>query len=157
MAQVVIKEFEVPCITNGQSSTVTVYMGNPEREHNPIAHQANFLAKERGIVISAEIMTTLDKLKSIALENGVPFIELCEYALKSLKASGTVQIENSAQRGVAAQNNTALQGKVDVQELTAQNTVQDLVKNEEGTSGSIAPNPYKDSKDETKVSETTTR
>lgn len=86
-----IKEFKIPCTANGQNSSVKVYMGNPEPEHNPITHQANFLAKERNITIPAEILETLDKLKKIAQENGVSFVELCEYALKSISISSITQ------------------------------------------------------------------
>ncbi len=84
-----IKEFKIPCSINNQGSTVKVYMGNPDPDHNPISHQVEFLSKERGIAISQEILDTLDKLKEIASENGVPFVELCEYALKSLTPNST--------------------------------------------------------------------
>ena len=79
-----MKKFTIPCYAGGKQSSITVFIGNSDPQHNPIHFQAEFLAKERGITIPAEIMESLEKLKNISQSNGVPFVQLCEYAFKAL-------------------------------------------------------------------------
>lgn len=85
-----VTKFNVPCYFAGKKSQVAIYIGEPERTHHPIFFQAKFIQDERGGVIPQEIMDSLAKLKQLAEENGVPFEELCRYALSSLSSNGEV-------------------------------------------------------------------
>ena len=86
----IVKSFRIPCFVGNQHSTVDIFLGNPNPENNPVKFQADFLASTKGISIPQEILDTLWKLKNIAAENGVPFVELCEYALKTHMPDGVV-------------------------------------------------------------------
>ena len=83
-----VTKFNVPCYFAGKKSQVAIYIGEPEQTHHPIFFQAKFIQDERGGVIPQEIMDSLSKLKQLAVENGVPFEELCRYALSSLSSNG---------------------------------------------------------------------
>ncbi len=78
-----MKKFTIPCNFNGVKAPFTVYIGNPEKSHHPLQFQAEWLIKQRGGSIPQEVMESLEKLKMIADKNGVPFEELCEYALSA--------------------------------------------------------------------------
>jgi hypothetical protein len=67
-----------------------LYIGNPENEHHPVQFQAKWLSDERGISIPPEVMSSLEKLKKLADENGVPFEELCGYALEAAAVQNQV-------------------------------------------------------------------
>ncbi len=82
-----VTKFNVPCYFAGKKSQVAIYIGEPEQTHHPIFFQAKFIQDERGGVIPQEIMDSLSKLKQLAQENGVPFEELCRYALASLSGN----------------------------------------------------------------------
>ena len=86
-----MKKFKIPCTFGGATSSVTFYIGNPEKEHHPIHFQADWLAKERGGTVSPEIMQSLEELKALSEKNGVPFEELCSYALESIQASKSLE------------------------------------------------------------------
>ena len=76
-----MKKFSVPCNFGGQMSNVDIYIGNPENKHHPIHFQAEWLAKERGGNIPNDVMEALAEIKELADKNGVPFEDLCTYAL----------------------------------------------------------------------------
>lgn len=76
-----MKKFTVPCDFGGQKAPFTIYVGDPEPNHHPLYFQANWLSKERGGNIPAEVMDSIAKLKDIADQNGVSFEDLCVYAL----------------------------------------------------------------------------
>lgn len=78
-----MKKFAINCNFGGKMSPFTVYIGNPEGDHHPLQFQAEWLSKERGGTIPAEVMQSLAKLKEVADKNGVSFEELCTYALQS--------------------------------------------------------------------------
>ncbi|WP_323733417.1 DUF2610 domain-containing protein [Candidatus Bandiella euplotis] len=80
-----MKKFKIPCTFGGNTSPVTFYIGNPEKDHHPIQFQADWLSKERGGTVPAEIMKSLEELKALSDKNGVPFEELCSYALESIQ------------------------------------------------------------------------
>lgn len=98
-----IKKFNIPCFVNGQSSVVGVYLGQPKEGNNPVHHQSVFLAQERGIIIPDDVLETLEKIRKIAERNGVSFIELCDYAFKSLQIGKKTQPEEG-QTQTAATN-----------------------------------------------------
>lgn len=83
-----MKKFTVPCDFGGQKAPFTIYIGDPEPRHHPLSFQANWLSKERGGTIPAEVMDSIAKLKEIADQNNVSFEDLCVYAL------GAAQQEN---------------------------------------------------------------
>ena len=82
-----MKKFQVPCDFGGTKSPVTLYIGNPETKHHPIAFQVDWLSKERGGNVPSEVMNSLEKLMSIANRNNVLLEDLCEYALYSATAN----------------------------------------------------------------------
>jgi hypothetical protein len=85
-----MKKFNIPFMFGSVKRLITVYIGSPEREHHPLQHQLHWLQKERGASPVAEIMDSLTELHKIAKANGVPFEELCAYALKEAVSSHKV-------------------------------------------------------------------
>ncbi|MBS0236776.1 MAG: DUF2610 domain-containing protein [Proteobacteria bacterium] len=79
-------KFSVPCNFGGTTSPVTVYIGHPKEDHHPLQFQADWLSKERGGSIPAEIMESLEQLRELSIKNGVDFEELCVYALEAAAA-----------------------------------------------------------------------
>jgi hypothetical protein len=86
-----MKKFNITCTFGSVKAPVSVYIGNPEVKHHPLHFQAEWLSKERGGTIPTEIMESLAKLKELSEKNGVPFEELCAYALEA--ASATIAVE----------------------------------------------------------------
>ena len=86
-----MRKFKIPCVFGNATSSVTFYIGNPEKDHHPIHFQADWLSKERGGTVSPEIMQSLEELKALSEKNGVPFEELCSYALESIQASQSLE------------------------------------------------------------------
>lgn len=81
-----MKKFTVNCNFGGTSAPFTVYIGTPDGKHHPLHFQADWLSKERGGSIPAEVMESLAKLKELSERNNVPFEELCAYALEAAAA-----------------------------------------------------------------------
>jgi hypothetical protein len=89
-----VTKFNVPCTFGGQVSEVSIYIGSPEAKHNPIYFQAKFIQDVKGGVIPQAVLDSLEKLQKLSIENGVPFEELCRYALASIaEAGGEKKIE----------------------------------------------------------------
>ncbi len=82
-----VTKFNIPCAFNGQVSEVAVFIGEPESKHNPIHFQSKFIQDVRGGVIPQSVFESLEKLQKLSIENGVPFEELCRYALSSITPS----------------------------------------------------------------------
>ena len=78
-----LHKLTIECQFDNRKVPVTFYIGEPEEGHNPIHFQASWLNKERGGVVPENIMNNLQKLLELAKKNGVPFFELCKYALQS--------------------------------------------------------------------------
>lgn len=83
-----MKKITIPCNFGGQRINTPVYVGQPEKEHHPIQFQAQWLASERGGKVPEEVMDSLQKIKDIADKNGVPFEELCVYAVTTAADTG---------------------------------------------------------------------
>lgn len=77
-----MKKFNINCQFGASSAMVPMYVGNPHPEQHPIHFQASWLAKERGGTVPQEVMDSLQKIKELSEQNGVPFEELCTYALE---------------------------------------------------------------------------
>jgi hypothetical protein len=86
-----MKKFKIPCNFDGKKTPVTFYIGKPQTDHNPIHFQAEWLSSERGGNVPQEVMQSLEELMELSKKNGVPFEELCEYALKSIEASQSLE------------------------------------------------------------------
>ena len=86
-----MKKFTINCDFGGQLSPFTIYIGQPEQGHHPLHFQADWLAKQRGGTIPAEVMDAIGKLKELATKNNVLLEDLCVYALGS---SGTTETED---------------------------------------------------------------
>jgi hypothetical protein len=82
-----MKKFSVNCDFGGVKAPFSFYVGRPEASRNPIQHQAEWLAKVRGGTVPEDVMTSLAKLKELADKNGVPFEDLCIYALSTASES----------------------------------------------------------------------
>ncbi|QKX01224.1 DUF2610 domain-containing protein [Wolbachia endosymbiont of Dipetalonema caudispina] len=76
-----IKKFTVQCNFRGEISSFVIYIGNPKNDTHPIHHQDSWLIKERGGNIPTKIKESLQKLHKLSKENGIPFPELCTYAI----------------------------------------------------------------------------
>ncbi|KKB96364.1 hypothetical protein SZ25_00514 [Candidatus Arcanobacter lacustris] len=76
-----MKKFSIPCDFNGVQSPFTIYIGDPEPKHHPLHFQADWLSRERGGTIPANVMDSVAKLKDLSEKNNVSFEELCVYAL----------------------------------------------------------------------------
>ncbi len=93
-------KFTVTCDFNGTKGNFTVYVGAPEGNHHPLHFQNEWLAKERGGSIPQDVMDSMEKLMEISRTNGVPFEELCEYAIKSanLTSDRNEELESDAEK-----------------------------------------------------------
>ncbi|CAK8162958.1 hypothetical protein CAXC1_260040 [Candidatus Xenohaliotis californiensis] len=94
-----MKKFSLPCSFNGQVSPFVVYVGEPKKDAHPLQNQSSWLSKERGGVISAVIMSSLDKLHKLSQKNHVSFEELCVYAVTLGKRSGGADDNSSGGSG----------------------------------------------------------
>ena len=92
-----MKKFSVPCDFNGARSPFTIYIGSPKQDRHPIFFQSDWLSKERGGTIPQEVMESLTKLKELSEKNGVPFEDLCVYALGTAQQEATD--ENNVNEG----------------------------------------------------------
>ncbi len=82
--QVSIQELEVPCIFGNRQEKVKLYIGNSDPKRAPTHFQEVLIRGERGGLIPREILDGLQAIRNLAKNNGVPFLELCRYAIRSL-------------------------------------------------------------------------
>lgn len=82
-----MKKFSINCDFGGQMSPFTIYIGQPEQGHHPLHFQADWLSKQRGGTVPAEVMDAIAKLKDLSEKNNVSLEELCVYALGSAQES----------------------------------------------------------------------
>jgi hypothetical protein len=104
-----MKKFTINCQFGGQTAPFTVYIGNPESKHHPIHFQADWLSKERGGNVPAEVMNSLQKLLELAQKNNVPFEDLCTYALEAAQQPGEQQIADQNSAATQLENQQAQQ------------------------------------------------
>lgn len=90
-----MKKFSVPCDFNGQKSPFTIYIGYPKSDHHPIHFQSSWLSKERGGTVPPEVMDSLAKLRDLSDQNGIPFEDLCVYALGAAQQAQEEDAENA--------------------------------------------------------------
>lgn len=76
-----VKEFIIPCNFGGQSSPVSLYIGNPNPAQHPLNFQSKWLSETKGGSIPQDIMDSISKIFTIAQNNNVSFEELCYYAV----------------------------------------------------------------------------
>jgi len=96
-----VKKFTIPCDFNGVKAPFNIYVGEVGPGIHPLQFQADWLSRERGGTIPAEVMDSFQKLADIAKENNVSFEELCVYAL------GTASNNNSNTNSTDSQNNSS--------------------------------------------------
>lgn len=101
-----VTKFNVPCAFGGQASEVAIFIGEPETKHNPIHFQAKFIQDVRGGVIPQSVFESLEKLQKLAIENGVPFQELCQYALGSVSNDANKPAIENTSDASTVNNNT---------------------------------------------------
>lgn len=80
-----MKKFSVNCDFGGQMAPFTIYVGQSEQGHHPLHFQDDWLSKQRGGKIPAEVMDAITKLQELANKNNVLLEELCVYALGSVQ------------------------------------------------------------------------
>ena len=84
-----MKKFTIPCDFNGVKAPFNMYVGEVGPGIHPLQFQADWLSRERGGTIPAEVMESFQKLADIAKENDVSFEELCVYALGTATNNNT--------------------------------------------------------------------
>ena len=91
-----MKKFTINCLFGSTKAPFTVYIGTPETQHHPLHFQAEWLSKERGGTIPAEVMDSISKMKELAEKNNVSFEELCAYALEAAQIGKTKEGEGTS-------------------------------------------------------------
>lgn len=76
-----MRKFTVNCDFGGQLAPFAIYIGKPAQEHHPLQFQADWLSKQRGGSIPAEVMDAISQLQKLAEKNGVALEDLCVHAL----------------------------------------------------------------------------
>ncbi len=92
-----MKKFTINCDFGGQMAPFTIYVGQPEPGHHPLHFQGEWLSKERGGTIPAQVMDAISKLKDLAEKNKVSFEELCVYALGAAQQDGAEAADPAAE------------------------------------------------------------
>jgi hypothetical protein len=110
-----MKKFVVNCNFGGQMSPFAIYIGKPETKHHPLHFQAEWLSKERGGSIPAEVMTAVGKLKDLAEKNNVSLEELCVYALGNAQLQSGEDVKNSETNKEEAESSNG-EGSAQVEE-----------------------------------------
>lgn len=76
-----MKKWAIPCQFGALTAPFNIYVGEPVSDAHPLEQQAAWLMRERGGVVPVAAYDSFDQLHAIALENGVSFEALCDYAL----------------------------------------------------------------------------
>lgn len=77
-----MKKLTVPCEFAGEKLPTPIYVGEPSPARHPLHYQSIWLRNERGGTIPEEVMSSFGQLQKMALENAIPFEDLCTYALE---------------------------------------------------------------------------
>ena len=144
-----LTRFNVPCAFGGQASEVAIFIGSPESKHNPIHFQSKFIQG----VIPQSVLESLEKLQKLSIENGVPFEELCRYALGSISQQNQVGDESKSSTSgdnSADETSSNKEGEISTpaspEDTTAPSTQNDSIKTTDQSqqndeSGQIQPMP----------------
>lgn len=119
-----MKKFTINCDFGGQIAPFTVYVGQPEPSHHPLHFQADWLSKERGGTVPAQVMDALSKLKDLAEKNNVSFEELCVYSL------GAAQQESEGQGAESEEDASESEEQID--EIDDQETLESSGEDTDG-------------------------
>ena len=112
-----MKKFTINCDFGGQMSPFAIYIGKPQEGHHPLHFQADWLSKNRGGTISAEVMDAVTQLQELADKNNVSLEELCVYALGSEEQQTELEQQTSSDESEEPLANTAANQKSDAQAL----------------------------------------
>lgn len=85
-----VKKFNANCDFGGQTSSVTLYVGDPAAGSHPLNFQSKWLSKERGGNIPESIMNPFFKLAQIAEENRISFEELSAYVIDEINSNNNL-------------------------------------------------------------------
>jgi hypothetical protein len=77
-----MKTIAVPCDVDGKKVPIQFHVGDPNPQAHPIAHQAAWLGRERGVYVPQEVMESMEDIHTKSKEMGVPFEELVAFALE---------------------------------------------------------------------------
>jgi hypothetical protein len=80
-AEVVVKQYSVPCNINGEDATTKIYLGDVCEKAQPANYQNSWLSNEQGGQIPETVLNTLDDLKLLALERGWSFSQTLDCAI----------------------------------------------------------------------------
>jgi len=104
-----MKKFSIPCDFGGKKSPFDVFIGNPKAGNHPLVNQSNWLQSERGGTIPPDIWESFAKLLELSEKNGVPFEDLCAYALEKSNANNSKTakkpVANTAKKEIPAATN----------------------------------------------------
>ena len=89
-----VKKFSYFCDFGGTKHPVTFYIGDASKESHPIGFQSAWLGKNKGGVVPQNLMDSLSNLKDIADTQKVPFEDLCEYVIKEINLSQSIDKTN---------------------------------------------------------------
>ena len=127
-----MKKFTINCDFGGQLAPFTIYIGQPEQGHHPLHFQADWLAKQRGGTIPAEVMSAIDKLKELAVRNNVLLEDLCVYALGEAQEVTTPETSQQPQEAISEDISTETSS--DIHEETIENDAPEDDSTENNTS-----------------------
>jgi len=113
-----MKKLTIPCQFGNQRQPVDFYIGQPKPDNHPIQNQSHWLSSDRGGVVPAEIMESLQRLHDLSRKNHVPFEELCSYAIESADMGGGEAEAPPAEPASAPEN--AKEAKVPEQPVAAE-------------------------------------
>lgn len=81
-----VKKLSIKCDFNGKPHPIDIYIGSPMADSHPVEFQSRWLA-DRGGVLPANIMKTLEEIFKISKQNKVSFEELCEFMVKEINST----------------------------------------------------------------------
>ncbi len=76
-----VSNFNVVCTSGGRNVNVRLSIGEPKADQHPIYFQNKWLSSEKGVQVPNTVLEALEKIQKLALENNIPFEDLCSYAL----------------------------------------------------------------------------
>jgi hypothetical protein len=87
-----VHKFVINCDFSGKKIPVTFYIGNPSPQStHPLSFQSNWLSKQKGGNVPAEIMDSFARLKEVSMNSKISFEELCKYVVDELQANASFE------------------------------------------------------------------